>query len=69
MVISFLKKNRDTPEITKQNFSLAIDFSSVFQLSKNISADIFLFKVNNSNTKERCEICLKLTIKKPERHH
>ena len=26
------------------------------------------FKVNIGNTKTRCEICSKLTIKKPERH-
>ena len=29
--------------------------------------NIFLFKVNNRNTKKRCEICSKLTIKAPER--
>ena len=26
-----------------------------------------MFKVNNRNTKARCEICSKLTIKTPER--
>ena len=26
-----------------------------------------LFKVNNRNTRKRCEICSKLTIKTPER--
>ena len=26
-----------------------------------------MFKVNNRNIRERCEICLKLTIKTPER--
>ena len=30
-------------------------------------ADIHLLKVNNRNTKLRCEICSKLTIKTPER--
>ena len=30
-------------------------------------ANINLFKVNNRNTRKRCEICLKLTIKTPER--
>ena len=29
--------------------------------------DIYLFKVNNKNTRKRCEICSKLTIKTPER--
>ena len=28
-----------------------------------------MFKVNNRNTRTRCEICSKLTIKTPERHH
>ena len=27
----------------------------------------YMFKVNNRNTRKRCEICLKLTIKTPER--
>ena len=30
--------------------------------------NIYLFKVNNKNTRKRCEICLKLTIKTPEWH-
>ena len=29
----------------------------------------YMFKVNNKNTKTRCEICSKLTIKIPERRH
>ena len=32
--------------------------------------DFYLFKVNNRNTKntrEKCEICLKLTVRTPER--
>ena len=32
-------------------------------------ANIHLFKVNNINTRKRCEICSKLTIKTPERRH
>ena len=31
--------------------------------------DIYLLKVNNRNTRARCEICSKLTIKAPERCH
>ena len=31
------------------------------------SAGNYLFKVNNRNTRIRCEICSKLTIKTPER--
>ena len=29
----------------------------------------YMFKVNNGNTRTRCEICSKLTIKIPERRH
>ena len=31
--------------------------------------NIYLFKVNDINARKRCEICLKLTIKTPERRH
>ena len=34
-----------------------------------IPAGICLLKVNNKNTRTKCEICLKLTIKAPERRH
>ena len=44
------------------------------KISKNIGisfkaspAGIYLLKVNNRNTRTRCEICSKLTIKTPER--
>ena len=30
-------------------------------------ANIYLIKVNNKNTRKRCEICSKFTIKTPER--
>ena len=30
---------------------------------------IYLLKVNNRSTRIRCEICSKLTLKTPERHH
>ena len=29
----------------------------------------YMFKVKNKNIRTRCEICSKLTIKAPERHH
>ena len=31
------------------------------------SADNYLFKVNNKNSRTRCGVCSKLTIKIPER--
>ena len=36
---------------------------------KAIPAGIYLLKVNNRNTRTRCVICSKLTIKTPERRH
>ena len=30
---------------------------------------IYMFKVNNRNTRTRCEICSKLTIKTPEQRY
>ena len=33
------------------------------------AAGIYLFKVNNRNTRTSCEICSKLKIKTPERSH
>ena len=50
-------------------------FNTTWKTSKNfwflmfsgdISANIYLFKVNNKNTSKRCEICSKLTLKTPE---
>ena len=32
-------------------------------------ANIYLFKVNNRNTRKGCEICSKLTMKTPEQSH
>ena len=34
---------------------------------RHYRASIYLFKVNNRNTRKRCKICSKLTIKTPEK--
>ena len=34
-----------------------------------IPAGNYMFKVSNGNTRQRCEICSKLTIKPPKRCH
>ena len=39
----------------------------LYQVSTPVG--IYLLKVNNRNTRARCEICSKLTIKTPERCH
>ena len=36
---------------------------------KTIPVCIYPLKVNNKNTRKRCEICSKLTIKTSKRHH
>ena len=36
---------------------------------KTLPANIYLFNVNNRNTRKRSEICSKLTKKTPERRH
>ena len=36
---------------------------------KTVPVDNYKFKVNNRNTRTRCEICSKLIIKTPERRH
>ena len=40
-----------------------------FENKTCFTANIYLFKVNNRNTRKRCETCSKLTIKTPERCH
>ena len=44
-------------------------FARVSLLSVFTPAGNYMFKVNDRNTKTRCEICSKLTIKIPERRH
>ena len=39
-----------------------------WKLTARIPAGNYMFKVNNRNTRTRCEICSKLTIKTPERY-
>ena len=40
---------------------------AIFIDERHISANIYLFKVNHRNTRKRCEICSKLTMKTLER--
>ena len=43
--------------------------SSFSKSARTKPAGIYLLKVNNRNTRTRCEIRSKLTIKTPERRH
>ena len=60
-------KALDTCNFTKKQASpqvFSCEYGAIFQLWKaSCSADIYLFKVNNSNTTKRYEIYSELTIK------
>ena len=38
-----------------------------FHIETNYLANIYLLKLNNGNSRKRCEICSRLLIKTPER--
>ena len=48
-----------------KNFVRISDFKEIWSFPDGI----YLLKVNNRNTRTRCEICSKLRIKTPERRH
>ena len=54
-------------KIYDHDFLAFITVDVLLHSTLNIPADIYLLKVNNRNTRARCEICSKLTIKIPER--
>ena len=59
-----------TKHLTKfQNYSLELLPLGSQDTSCASPADIYLLQVNNRNTRTRCEICSKLTIKTPKRCH
>ena len=41
----------------------------LIKISALFPAGIYLLNVSNGNTRKRCEICSKLTIKIPEQRH
>ena len=49
------------------NFYLIIAW--IFCTPNYFPGNIYLFKINNKNTRKRCEICSELTIKTPEWRH
>ena len=66
------KKNRMESNlyVTIKQMENAFDqrVAAIKSLSQNSQpANSYLFKVNNRNTRKRCEICSKLTTKTPER--
>ena len=51
---------------TSQACIMGVFFAKIFN---GYPVVIYMFKVNNRNSRTRCEICSKLTIKTPERRH
>ena len=50
-------------EVVRLSLLLTLNTLNIFP------SNIYLFKATNKNIRKRCEICLKLTIKGPERRH
>ena len=50
--------------ISRKKWTMKLIFSMLIGIKP---AGIYMLKVNNRNTRARCEICWKLTIKIPER--
>ena len=50
-------------------FVLTSEYWKALKLCVTFPANIYLFKVNNRNTRKRCEICSKLTMKISERRY
>ena len=61
-VLFFLSKPYVKTQVFKFLFCLK-DFTSIY------SAGIYHLKVNNRNTRAKCELCLKFTIETSERRH
>ena len=51
-----------------QNIIFSLFLCTAEYGNNHIQGGIYLFKVNNENTRKICQICLKLTIKRLERH-
>ena len=54
---------------TKHNYVISYFMHLYYVPPCYFPAGIYLLKVNNRNTRTKCDICSKLTIKIPGRHH
>ena len=61
--------NVETAKQIKKKIKKKVETGKYLTFNKNYPAGIYLLKVNNRNTRTRCEICSKLTIKTLERRH
>ena len=62
-------KCKNHPSITAVTERMKKLGNFTVSFSSNIPVGVYMFKVNNRNTRKRCEIGSKLTIKAPERGH
>ena len=59
-----------TPLLRKQSYKQNVrHYNILIPLKGPWTQHIYLFKVNNRNTRTGCEICSKLIIKTPEQYH
>ena len=64
------KKNWERKTVTATKIlSLMVVIWRVLGIDSKVGYHIYLVRVNNRKTRKRCKICLKLTIKTPERRH
>ena len=69
----FASENPETASVPRNNifkwsqFKVQREKEKKISPSKNVAAKIYLFIVNNKNTRKTCEICSKVTIKTPKR--
>ena len=67
--INIVENTSGVPPVIQGNPNNLNEDNTTVKVSLNNPAGIYLLKVNNRNTRTRCEICSKLTIKTPERRH
>ena len=67
--IDIVENTSGVPPVIQGNPNNLNEDNTTVKVSLNNPAGIYLLKVNNRNTRTRCEICSKLTIKTPERRH
>ena len=65
MYVSLNMYNINERSYTKSQYQLWEN--SVSNFTKSLPANIYLLKVNNRNTRKKCEIYSKSTIKRPQR--
>ena len=68
-LFNMFKVMTKSPGETKMRSFRCLYWELITHQPNQLPANIYLFKVNNKNTRKRCEICSQLTIKTPDRRH